>query len=232
MTTSTRSLGPPGSGEAGPATQTRPGNHTTECPAQDAAADLSVPDRDENPQDGSVLAALEVARRLIALRVPVFAAPPALDEDGRWDPGGGHNGCGYWLPPKWQTTVPTTNWLDPTVRGFEDKAWRPGYALCAVMGVTADALDCDPRNGGEVSRARLVEDGVLPTVYAVAATPSGGTHELIAPLGVGSRDNFLPGLDLKGGRADASSRGFIFIAPTQKVSKTTGKVGTYVWTAA
>lgn len=227
MTTSTHSLGPPGSGEAGPALQTRPGNHTTECPAQDAAAGSSLPDRAENAQDGEDLAALEVARRLIALRVPVFAAPPALDEDGNWNPTGGVDG--YWLPPEWQRTVPTLNWLDPTVPGFEDKAWRPGWALCAVAGVRFDVLDTDPRNGGDASRARLVALGLLPTVYAVATTPSGGTHELIAPLGIGSKTGFLPGLDLKGGKAGGSSRGFVFIAPTMKASKVSGEIRPYVW---
>lgn len=171
---------------------------------------------------------LEVARRLMAMGVPVFAAAPALDADGNWDPDGGVGG--YRLPPAWQKMVPTTNWLDPTVPGFETKAWRPGWALAAVMGVKVDCLDTDPRNGGDASRARLVEDGLLPTVYAAATTPSGGTHELIAPLGLGSKTGFLPGLDLKGGKADATSRGFIFIAPTMKASKVTGEIRRYVWT--
>jgi hypothetical protein len=58
---------------------------------------------------------LDVARRLIRAGVPVFAAPPAIGPDGRWNPTGGTGGpkvCGYWLPETWQKTVPTDDWLD------------------------------------------------------------------------------------------------------------------------
>ena len=44
-------------------------------------------------------------------------------------------------------------------------------------------------------------------------TPRGGTREFITSLGVGSRDGVRPGLDLKGGRPDGTSRGFAFIPP-------------------
>jgi hypothetical protein len=157
--------------------------------------------------------ALQVARALIAAGVPVFAAPPAM-KSGAWDPTGGTDGCGYWLPTAWQKTVPTLSWLDPTARGYEDKAWRPGWALAAVMGHKCDGLDTDPRHGGDQSRAELLAGGLWPTAYGVARTPSGGTHELVVPLGVGSRDDLRPGVDLKGGKPDGTSRGFLFIAQT------------------
>src|SRR5690606_41391920 len=44
-----------------------------------------------------------------------------------------------------------------------------------------------------------------------------------------SANGFLPGVDLKGGKADGSSRGFAFIAPTVKPSKTTGELSPYIW---
>lgn len=170
----------------------------------------------------------DVARSLIAAGVPVFAARPAL-QDGVWQPKGGHNGCGYWLPPKWQQTVSTANWLDPTVPGYEGKAWRPGWALAAVMGHGLDLLDIDPRNGGDASRAELVAAGQWPTAYAVADTPSGGTHEFVASLGVASLDNLMPGLDVKAGLPNGKGRGFAFIAPTVKAHKVTGVLSAYRW---
>jgi Protein of unknown function (DUF3631) len=47
-------------------------------------------------------------------------------------------------------------------------------------------------------------------------------------MGVGSRDDVLPGIDVKAGVDDAS-RGFAFIAPTVRVSKTTGERVAYRW---
>lgn len=206
----------------------------------DGAADLGEIDRAASARptqntgslqyDGEA-EGLRVARALIALGQPICAARPALDAEGNWDPTGGVGG--YVLPKDWQRTFPTTNWLDPTVRGFEEKAWRPGWALCLVLGHGFDALDTDPRAGGDVSRAELIAAGKWPTVYAVAETPSApGTHELVAGLGVGSVNGFRPGLDLKGGRADGTGRGFVFIAPTRKLSKTSGAVASYRWMSA
>jgi P4 family phage/plasmid primase-like protien len=174
--------------------------------------------------------ALRLAHMLIAADIPVFAAPPATTRGGAWDPTGGTGGCGYWLPHQWQKTAPDSAWLDPTAPGFENTAWRPGWALCAVMGHGLDLLDVDPRNGGDGTRATLLEAGVWPVAHGVASTPSGGTHEFITSLGVGSRDAVRPGLDVKGGKIDGTSRGCAFIAPTAKLSKVTGKVAFYQWT--
>ncbi len=174
--------------------------------------------------------ALDVARRLIRAGIPVFAAKPATDREGRWDPGGGHDSCGFWLPSGWQKTVPTEHWLDASPGSpLERKAWRPGWALGAVMGHGLDLLDVDPRNGGEETRAGMVEAGMWPRTYALADTPSGGVHELVASLGVGSRDAVRAGLDVKAGLPDGSGRGFGFIAPTVKRSKVTGEVAGYRW---
>jgi hypothetical protein len=181
--------------------------------------------------------ALERARELIAGSVPVFAARPALDADGNWDPqagtgekDGNRNGCGYWLPKSWEKTVPTENWLNPNAPGYEHKAWRPGWALGAVMGHGLDLLDVDPRNGGDATREALVQAGMWPRTYGAADTPSGGTHEFMASLDLGTRDDLRPGLDVKGGLPDGTGRGFAFIAPTVKASKTTGELIAYRWT--
>lgn len=109
--------------------------------------------------------------------------------------------------------------------------WIPGRALCGVTGVAYDVLDVDPRNGGKESLARLLDD--LPEgleTYARVSTPSGGWHFYIAPLGIGSRGGFLPGLDLKGGREDGTSRGFVFMPPTERMSKGPNPgLKTYLW---
>jgi P4 family phage/plasmid primase-like protien len=150
-------------------------------------------------------AALDVAREMAAAGIPLFVAQPSPDTK-----------LGFTLPDRWQRTEP-----DP---GVVDR-WRPGLALCAVMGCGLDAVDGDPRNGGDLSQL----NGTTPRVYAIAATPSGGNHLLVASLGTGSRDNVYPGIDVKSGLPDGSGRGFIFIAPTVRRSVVTGEPVAYRW---
>lgn len=165
--------------------------------------------------------ALDAARHLAAHGVPIFLAPPVLDDAGAWQSDGGLSG--YRLPPGWADTPADPAALD---------AWRPGWAVCAVMGHTVDGLDIDPRHEGDATASGWVAAGMYPTSYGQQATPSGGWHELIAPLAVGSRDNAAPGVDVKGGRPDGTGRGFLFIAPTVKLSKATGELAAYRWTVA
>ncbi len=63
----------------------------------------------------------------------------------------------------------------------------------------------------------------------MTATPSEGRHLFIKSLGVGSRDGIMPGIDIKAGRPDGTGRGFAFIAPTIRRSKTTGELVSYEW---
>jgi P4 family phage/plasmid primase-like protien len=153
-------------------------------------------------------AALDIARRLAAAGVPIFIAQPDASVK-----------TGYKPPPRWERTVP-----DPAVADL----WRPGLALCAVMGCGLDLVDFDPRSGGDPAAL----GDLTPLFHALAATPSGGAHGFIASLGVGSRDNILPGIDVKGGNPDGSSRGFAFIAPTVRVSVVTGEPAAYRWVQA
>lgn len=146
--------------------------------------------------------ALAVADSLVEMGVPVFACRLT----GNGDP----------IPPdKWQQIKPSHEAV---------ARWRPGMALCAVTGIKFDVLDVDPRNGGALSVRRLNnalgEDG--PDEWWRVRTPSGGLHIWITPLGIGSRPGFLPGIDLKGGAPDGSSRGFVFIPPTVRPSKSPG----------
>jgi hypothetical protein len=161
-------------------------------------------------------AALDHARHLATCGVPIFLAEPALRADGTWDSEGGKGKTGYWLPTRWQDTE-----ADPAVVD----CWRVGMAMCAVMGHLVDAVDVDPRNGGEDSRELLP----MPTSYGRQRTPSGGTHDLIANLGVRSRDGLLPGVDLKAGVPGVGGHGFVFLAPTIKMDKSAGEPGMYTW---
>jgi hypothetical protein len=163
-----------------------------------------------------IVTALGVALQLARAGVPVFLAHPARHADRTWDPTGGTGHSGYRLPQKWEQTV-----ADPDVVG----RWQPGMALAAVMGHVVDGLDVDPRNGGTES----VQGLPVPRVHGVQVTPSGGWHGLIAPLGVGSRDGIRPGVDVKGGKSDGTGRGFLWIAPTVKLSKATGELAAYTW---
>lgn len=148
------------------------------------------------------------ALHLIEHGVPLFLAEPAPSF-----PEGGSGSTGYQLPSSWQTTRP-----DPRIL----ERWRSGMALCAVMGHAVDGLDVDPQKGGQIP------PGVTPVSYGRARTPSGGTHDLIAPLELRSRDGVLAGVDYKGGVAGIG-QGFLFLAPTTKVSKTTGQIESYEW---
>ncbi|GAA0981692.1 hypothetical protein ENKNEFLB_01400 [Nocardioides aquaticus] len=99
-------------------------------------------------------------------------------------------------------------------------------AVCAVMGHLVDGLDVDAHKGGDLSAL-----GTPPTPYGRQRTPSGGTHDLVASLGVPSRDGVLPGVDVKAG-VDGGGHGFLFLAPTEKLSKATGEVVAYRWEVA
>ena len=157
--------------------------------------------------DAKTQRALEIARSLIEAGVPIFVAQRGMDGRFRY-------------PKGWESTEP-----DPSVL----EQWRPGDALCALMGVVVDGLDADKQHGGDKSAAEFEATGDFPHSYGRQRTPSGGTHDLIAPLGVGSRDGIAPGLDLKGGRPDGTGRGMLHIAPTEKVSKTTGELTMCEW---
>lgn len=152
-----------------------------------------------------IASALDTARRLAAAGIPIFIAYP--DSTAK---------TGYRPPSRWEQTV-----ADPAVVD----QWRPGLALCMVQGCGLDLLDFDPRNGGDPTAL----NGMTPRFIGLAATPSGGAHGFISSLGAGSRDNVLPGVDVKGGLPDGSSRGFAFIAPTVRTSVVTGEPTAYRW---
>jgi hypothetical protein len=141
----------------------------------------------------------------------VFVAYP--DPEGKTKSG---RATGYSLPGGWENTAANPAYVN---------AWRPGRALCAVMGCGLDLVDVDPRNGGDLAAL----DGILPEVIGEAESPSGGLHLFIASMGVRSRDDVLPGIDVKAGVEGAAGRGFAFIAPTVRVSKTTGERVAYRW---
>lgn len=164
-------------------------------------------------------AGLAQARRLIRLGCAVFVARPARDRSTlHWDASWGHGGSGYWLPEDWESTPVSLGTLD---------RYQYGDALGLVTGHALDVLDVDPRNGGDDDFAKLVELGLVPTAYAVAATPSGGVHLFTAPHGV--RKTKRGGLDLQAGDVEGNGRGFVWIAPTVRRSKVSGQVQAYRW---
>jgi len=142
---------------------------------------------------------LEWARWLAANGIPIFLARPAHDGDAE-----NFRKIGFVLPAEWNRTRP-----DPAVLD----RWQPGMAVAAVMGCGLDLLDVDPRSGGALPAGFPV-----PRVHLGALTPGGGAHAFVTSMGVGSRDGVFPGVDVKGGLPDGTSRGFAFIAPTVKPS--------------
>jgi DNA-binding transcriptional ArsR family regulator len=170
--------------------------------------------------------ALNIARNLTRHGIPVFVAKPALDAAGEWIPDGGHSGSGYWFPTGWETTTADPASID---------AWKSGDALGAVMGHGIDGVDVDPRNGGDETAQQWTSAGMWPISLGRQATPSGGWHDIVNRLGVRSLDHALPGVDVKAGsehpdKDGKHGRGFLFIAPTVKLSKSTGEIGQYKWT--
>jgi hypothetical protein len=184
-------------------------------------------------RDDEIAGALDIARGMAAAGIPLFVASPCYG--ARCVPRcvtrteGKGTITGYHLPSRWEATT-----ADPSVVD----SWQPGWALCALGGVLGDWLDIDPRSGGSESAQRLAEAGQWPVSYGRAATPSGGVHELIAPLHVGTAAPLgkgtpaeQPGIDLRGGRPDGSGRGFVYLAPTVRRSKVDGAARGYRWLA-
>src|SRR6185295_4448454 len=130
--------------------------------------------------------ALEHARALVRAGIPVFAAAPC--PDGCTTPG--HRNTEFHLPKAWQQ-------IRPSMRQVE--RWKPGWALAAIGGWTADFIDVDDHHGGDVSEKMLRENGGWPRYFGVQSTPSGGKHYLISPLHERRNANVLPGVDYQGG---------------------------------
>lgn len=154
------------------------------------------------------------ALALIDAGTPVLPIRPALDANGEWDPTGGTYHTGYWLPSGWPDTP-----ADPAVLG----RWKPGWGLIALGGHAVDFVDIDAHHDGLDSWDEFELLYGRVATYGLASTPSGGRHLLTAPLETGPRANTAKGLDVRG------RGGMVFIAPTRKVSKATGKVGSYEW---
>ena len=149
--------------------------------------------------------ALQIARDLIDMGVPIFTAKPNH----------GDKGGEFVYPSAWQTYKPNQRQVD---------IWRPGDALCMVTGVVFDVLDIDPRNGGAESLKALAEDldwdgGNGPEGYGIALTPSAGEHQLLGRTLLAKTTKLGRGLDLQSGDLHGEGRGFVFIAPTVRISK-------------
>ncbi len=143
-------------------------NGDTDGSRIEARCDEIAPTR---PKDVDVEKALKVARSLIDCSVALCTAPPAVDAAGAWQPTGGTGGCGYWLPSRWQGSVPDVQVLEQ---------WQPGHALAAVMGHQFDAIDIDPRNGGDASRENLQSSACGLPRSGLLVLPRAGRTELVA----------------------------------------------------
>lgn len=182
-------------------------------------------------QDHEVTQALEINRAMARVGIPIFVAEPCLRAQcsANCRRRNKNNGTetGFHLPYQWEKTKADESVVDK---------WRPGWAVCAVGGYAADFIDVDSRSGGEASAAELYRRGMWPTSYGRAMTPSGGFHDIIAPLRVGTAapigngtENEWPGVDLRGGRPDGEGHGFIYLAPTVRPSKVDGVPRGYRW---
>lgn len=117
----------------------------------------------------------------------------------------------FHLPGGWQETKAGTG------HGYIDR-WRPGMALAMVTGIGYDVLDVDPRNGGREGAQELAAAGAWPLSFGQADTPSDGGHYLIARTHL-AKGKPAEGVDLQAGEDDGNGRGFVFLAPTVRISK-------------
>ena len=82
---------------------------------------------------------LLIAKAMAAAGIPIFvAAPcagPSCSPECLQRTKGAGNASGFHLPPRWEPTKADPQAVDQ---------WRPGWALCAVGGLTCDFLDTDP----------------------------------------------------------------------------------------
>ena len=159
--------------------------------------------------------ALELPNYLIECGVPVFCAPPRTPkeiEDSKSE---------FNFPRGWQNAVANPKTLT---------RWKPGWAVCAVTGVLFDVIDVDPRNGGLDSYQALKEAELLPPTFGEIKTPSGGMHLYVGRSGLHKGTPAL-GVDLQAGGDDAppftKGRGFVYITPTCRISKTDGVMRLY-----
>lgn len=153
---------------------------------------------------------LELPIRLIEAGVPVFVAPPV--------PMGYDRRSEFFFPRGWQRTEPDVDEL---------LEWRPGWAVCAVTGIQFDVLDVDPRNGGAASLEMLKSVGVMPPSFGEVSTPSGGQHFYIPRSHLRKSTDVWYGIDLQAGDDFEYGRGFVYVPPTVRRSKTLGTMVPY-----
>jgi hypothetical protein len=177
-----------------------------------------VPDKSQDQasarEQKRIADGLRVARILASDGVPIFRSTGELYRNKA--------GKLVWpYPTAWQKTKLGR----PSIEAIEQ--WKPGLALCALMGVVLDAIDVDAHHGRKLEDVpRSISDH--PAV-GLATTPSGGWHLLIPCIGMTSWAKPRKGIDFRGGLPDGNGRGFIHIAPTIGVSKVTGRKAPYRW---
>lgn len=159
-------------------------------------------------------AAIQIAHDLIDMGVPIFSAPP-------------HSSQEFARPDAWQTFKPNH---------IQVERWKPGWAMCMITGVVFDVLDVDPRNGGQAGWDELVAASAVPLEWGLAETPSAGSHFLINRTHLAKTSKVTPagGVDLQAGEDNGEGRGYIYIAPTVRVSKfgpNEGQAVPYRWLA-
>ncbi len=110
----------------------------------------------------------------------------------------------HFIPWSWQSSVPIKVVIEE------------GSAVCLLAGHGLDGVDVDTKNGASVEgeRAALVNAGVR--IVGEVRTPSGGAHFYVISTGTCSSANKSVGVDFRGGSADGSGRGFLFLPGTKR----------------
>jgi hypothetical protein len=105
---------------------------------------------------------LDFAKKLgELLNVPLVACEPKLGEEFHYPTG-------------------ERDSLTPDDNQHQLGKWKPGWAIMARTGGNVAVVDVDPRNGGDIEKARQLLDGLRVRTFAEVATPGGGRHFYIA----------------------------------------------------
>lgn len=140
---------------------------------------------------------------LVAHAVPVILCTPHRHRYGGRRPCGA--GCDRELDQSfgWQQAEPDRAVIDRYQPGVHTPAMVTGHVL--------DAIDVDSKYGADVQAEfwRAVGCGVV--VVGIDTTPSGGAHLFIPSAGVATAAKPSNGVDFRGGCADGSGRGLIYL---------------------
>lgn len=133
---------------------------------------------------------------LIGYGCPVILCAPRA----RYRSGGSHD---LIHPSGWEDATP-----DPGVI----EAYRPGvHTPALVSGHVLDCIDVDLKHGADPAQKIREAEAHGVVVVGIDGSPSGGVHLQVASTGICSSAKPANGVDFRGGAADGTGRGLVYL---------------------